>query len=287
MEESYCGRSCKECTKKEMIRCYGCKTETINHLGNDCELAKCAYEKGLDSCRMCENKGSCNGLRTREEMPNYQSRESRNVYLINRDEEQRKAMLARRAPLLGKWLWILFWFPIFSIGTSILTIDPNSGVYILGTMISIVLGIAQGCILIKISSEERRYRTAGICMLIATVVDNVLLMLNTSEGIWTVLCVTLPMAILGYVAMYHEFMAHAIVLENVDDELSDKWRKLWKWYIGLILGMVGCVVIVVILPVLGLLIVLAGGIGIIVCAILSWVYLYRTAKVFRTYEVRE
>jgi len=286
MEESYCGRSCRECTKKELIRCYGCKTETLNHMGNDCELAKCAYDKGLDSCRMCENKGSCSGLRTREEMPNYQSRESQNVYLVNTREEKRKEMLARRVPLLGKWLWILFWFPIFSIGPSILTIIPNFGLNILGTILSIMLGIAQGCILIKISSEERRYRTAGICMLIATVVDKVLFGLDTSEGIWTVLFVTIPIGILGYVAMYNEFMAHAIVLEYLDNELSDKWRKLWKWYIGLIIGMAGSILIVVLMPVLGLLVVLAGLIGIVVCAVLSWVYLYRTAKVFRTYEIR-
>ena len=284
MEESYCGRSCRECTKKELIRCYGCKTETINHLGNDCELAKCAYDKGLDSCRMCENKGTCSGLKTREEMPNYQSRESQNVYLVNTREEKRKEMLARRAPLLGKWLEILFWIPIFSIGPLILTIIPNTVLYILGTMLSIVLGIARGGILIKISSEERRYRTAGICVLITTVVDKVLLGLDTSEGIWTVLFVTIPIGIIGYVAMYNEFMAHAIVLENVDDELSDKWRKLWMWYIGSMIAMVGSVVLLVFVPVLGIMIMLAAAIVLIVSAVLSWVYLYRTAKVFRTYR---
>lgn len=286
MEESYCGRSCRECTKKELIRCYGCKTETINHLGNDCELAKCAYEKGLDSCRMCENKGSCNGLRTRAEMPNYQSRESRNVYLINKEEEKRKALLARRAPLLGKWLWILFWLPILSLGTSFLKVIPSPSLHILGTVVGVLFGIARGIILIKISSEERRYLIAGIYALISVVADKILLIVDSSNNILLTLLIVPPIVIVGYVGMYQEFMAHAAVLENVDWDLSDKWEKLWKWYIGLIIGVVGSVLIVVLVPVLGLLVLLAGAIGIVVCGILSWVYLYRTAKVFRTYEVR-
>ena len=282
MEESYCGRSCRECKKKELIRCYGCKTETINNLGNDCEMAKCAFDKGLDSCRMCENKGSCSGLRTREEMPNYQSRESRNVYLINREEAERKEMLVRRAPLLGKWLWVLFWFPILSLGISLLSAIPDLA--IVGTVISIVLGIARGGIFIKISPEEKRYKAVGICAFIVVLVDKILFAVNGSDELWWALFIIIPIAIVGLVGIYNEFMGHAAVLESIDDNLSEKWRKLWKWYIGSLLGLIGCVFVMVVAPVLGLLLVFAGVIGILVCVILSWVYLYRTAKVFRGYE---
>ena len=50
--------------------------------------------------------------------------------------------------------------------------------------------------------------------------------------------------------------------------------------------LVGCIVIVVVAPVLGMLAILVGSLGLCVCGILSWIYLYRTAKVFRGYEVR-
>lgn len=79
-------------------------------------------------------------------------------------------------------------------------------------------------------------------------------------------------------------MAHSIVLTGVDNELSKKWEVLWKWYIGLFLGMFGCIIVMLIAPVLGAIAILGCAIGTIVVSILKLVYLYHTAKIFREYH---
>ena len=62
-------------------------------------------------------------------------------------------------------------------------------------------------------------------------------------------------------------------------------RQLWKWYIGMTLGLLGSILLMLIIPILGLLVALVTAIGTIVVSILKLVYLYRTAKVFREYRV--
>ena len=80
-------------------------------------------------------------------------------------------------------------------------------------------------------------------------------------------------------------MEHSKVLSGVYNELSEKWEVLWKWYIGLFLGMFGCIIVMLIIPVLGAIAILGYAIGTIVVSILKLVYLYRTAKIFREYPV--
>ena len=87
-----------------------------------------------------------------------------------------------------------------------------------------------------------------------------------------------------FVGEYNEYMTHSAVLMGLDDDLSSKWETLWKWYIGLFLGIIGCIVVMLIFPLLGALAVFGAIIGVAVVSILKLVYLYRTAKVFREYQ---
>ena len=74
MAETYCGKSCEECTKKEHLNCSGCKTGPGRQFGGDCELAKCVRDKGHETCETCGFKGNCGTLRSRESMPDYRIR---------------------------------------------------------------------------------------------------------------------------------------------------------------------------------------------------------------------
>ena len=49
MAETYCGKSCAECTKKEQLNCSGCKAGPGRQFGGDCELAKCVRDKGHET----------------------------------------------------------------------------------------------------------------------------------------------------------------------------------------------------------------------------------------------
>ena len=283
MAETYCGKSCAECAHKESLNCQGCKAGPGRQFGGDCELAKCIRSKGHESCDTCGFKGNCGTLRSRDSMPDYRRRKIE-------AEEMRKAATAKRAPVLGKWLWIIFWLIIPSTIGSLMANESTAkilpGLFMPGQIINAVCSLTYGAILLKLGSEEDRYRTAGICALIAGGVSAVVAIITGSaeEATWTLLF-TLPAAVVAMVGEYNEYMAHSAVLSGVDNELSEKWETLWKWYIGLFLGMFGCIIVMLIIPILGAIAILGCAIGTIVVSILKLVYLYRTAKIFREYPV--
>ena len=283
MAETYCGKNCAECSKREELNCQGCKAGPGRQFGGDCELAKCVRDKGHETCETCGFKGNCGTLRSRESMPDYRIRKIE-------AEEMRKAAIAKRAPVLGKWLWIIFWLVIPSSIGSIMSHETTAkilpGLFMPGQIINAICSLIYGAILLKLGSEEDRYRTAGICALIAGVSSALAAMINGgSDGATWILIFTIPAAIVAIVGEYNEYMAHSAVLSGVDNELSEKWEVLWKWYIGLFLGMIGCILLMLIAPVLGAIVILGCAIGTVVVGILKLVYLYRTAKIFREYPV--
>ena len=283
MAETYCGKTCAECTKKEQLNCSGCKVGPGRQFGGDCELSKCVRDKGHETCDTCSFKGNCGTLRSRESMPDYRIRKIE-------AEEQRKAAIAKRAPVLGKWLWIIFWLVIPSSIGSIMAHETTAkilpGLFIPGQIINAICSLIYGAILLKLGSEEDRYRTAGICALIAGASSALAAMINGgSDGATWILIFTIPAAIVAIVGEYNEYMAHSAVLSGVDNELSEKWEVLWKWYIGLFAGIFGSILLMLIFPVLGAIAVIGATIGTVVVSILKLVYLYRTAKIFREYPV--
>ena len=94
----------------------------------------------------------------------------------------------------------------------------------------------------------------------------------------------LPLVLLAIAALagvYREYLGHSEMLEGVDGELAEKWRKLWKWYIISFAVTIGGIFAALISPVLAIFVVLGGAIAAVVVSVLKLVYLYRTAKVFR------
>lgn len=283
MAETYCGKSCAECAQKEQLNCPGCKTGPGRQFGGDCELAKCIRDKGHETCDTCSYKGNCGTLRSRDHMPDYRRRKIE-------AEEMRKAAIAKRAPILGKWLWIIFWLIIPSTIGSLMANETTSeilpGLFMPGQIINAICSLTYGAILLKLGSEEDRYHTAGICALIAGAANAVTAIVNgASEGATWILILTIPAAIVALVGEYNEYMGHSAVLSGVDNELSEKWETLWKWYIGLFLGMFGCIILMLIISVLGALALIGAAIGILVVSVMKLVYLYRTAKIFREHPV--
>ncbi len=281
--ETYCGKSCEECTQKEALCCPGCKVGPGRSYGGECEIAQCSRQKGHETCGTCAFQGSCALLRSRDRQVEYRRR--------NQEiQERRQEELARRVPFLRQWLWILFWLIVPSVIASILgnenvaKVAPQ--VYLVGSILGAVCSIAYGAILIKMSQEEERYRVAGICTLVPALINALLLAFSGGEeltGFW--LIILIPAAIVALVGEYYEFVAHSAVLVGVDDILSDKWTTLWKWYVGCMAGAIGSVVLLFFVTFLGLIVFIVSGIGLIVVSIVKLVYLYRTAMAFRYFTV--
>lgn len=282
MAETCCGKSCASCAKKEELNCPGCRVGPGRQLGGDCELAQCVRSKGHETCETCGFRTRCGTLAGRERIPDYRIKKTE-------AERYQKAAVARRAPVLGKWLWLLFWLVIPNAVAGLLNNETVGALmpalYIPGQMLNIGCRLAWGLILLKLGTQEDGYHTAGVCMLIAAGADFVATVLSGGSDAagWT-LIITIPAAVFGLVGQYHEFMSHSAVLTGVNNDLAEKWEILWKWYIGITLGLFGSILVVLLIPILGLLLVLAGAIGVIVVEILRLVYLYRTATVFRSYD---
>ena len=58
MAETYCGKSCVECPRKEELSCPGCKMGPGKQFNGQCELAKCARDKGHETCESCIFRGN-------------------------------------------------------------------------------------------------------------------------------------------------------------------------------------------------------------------------------------
>jgi len=201
-------------------------------------------------------------------------------------ERQRRLALDRRAPLLGKWLWVLFWLFIPSEIGGLMSNDTVAAAFpavgMAGELLGVLCGLACAAILWRLREAGERYGTAAVWQLISAAAAVLLVVVSArdADGGLTIL-IELPVLVVSILAVYQEYNAHADVLEGVDDGLSAAWRKLWKWYIGLLAGMFACVLLVAIAGWLGVLALLADMIGVIVVSVLKLVYLYRTAKLFR------
>lgn len=278
MAETYCGKSCADCSKRNELNCPGCKAGPGRLFKTECELARCAIGKGHESCETCVHRGNCGNLRSRDFQMNYRER-------ALKAEESRKAAIAKRVPVMGKWLWILFWIVIFANIPSLMTLDMVvevfPGMLLVGNLLTLIFALSYGLVLLKLRSEEDMYRIAGICHLIGAVVSFALDTFTDGEA-WT-LVISLPGLIVSMVGVYNEYMAHSAVLSGVDNDLSEKWEKLWKWEIGLLAVVLGSILIVFILPVIGAILALGGAIGTAVVGIVKIVYLYRSATCFREY----
>ena len=93
--------------------------------------------------------------------------------------------------------------------------------------------------------------------------------------------------VLGLIATYNEYMAHASVMSGIDDAMAKKWRELWTWYVRILLCLAGSIVLMLIIPLLGLVVFSSTAIGFVVVLIVELVYLYRSAKICRGYLVEQ
>ena len=272
MADTYCGKNCEECSWRERLECPGCKNGPGGRWQGECELAKCCRDKAHVSCDTCINNASCGILQARDRMP-----EKR---IMKREAQEReKEDLKRKSVFLGKWFWILFWMVILANVVGVLSLFPF--LYLPGKIVEFAASLGYSIVLLRMAAECHCYKTAGICgfIAIACSIFSEVSSAAGSEGI--AVLVSLPGLVVGLIQEYNEYKGHEIVLAGADNELSDKWARLWKWYVVLLAATLGSILIALCNAFLGMLVVLVGSIGGLVLGIVKWVYLDRTARTFR------
>ena len=256
MADTYCGKTCGQCIKKQNDECVGCLTENLGGKSTECEVAKCCKELHHSSCFKCG---------TRENCTKYHSAKT------------------PKAPILAKLIGLLFWTMIASVLASVLTLDMTLEImpslelpgFVLGVVISVIYAV----ILLILSKTSHSYQLAGICWIVSQVFSVVSYVIGKDNILNTVLKILALIIVL--VASYSEFDAHANVLYDVDNGLADKWRTLWNMTVCARLAMILGIVLLFIMMNLGANLVILGSLGILVVDILKFVYLYMTSKAFK------
>lgn len=281
MAETYCGKSCLNCSVKEEMNCPGCMNGPGMPIKGDCPIAVCCRDKGHNECTTCGLKTDCANFKSRGSQPEFRKENLK-------AEAEEKAYIAEYAPVMGKWFPILFWFMIIANGSFIFTStavnESYPAFYLICSIITSVFTILYGLIFFRLASVHERYTIAGICAMINAlyhIVESIVLRGHTPT--WFIVII-----LAAYISMivegYHFFNATSDTLSGVDDYLSAKWSDLWKWYKWIMIAMISSVLLVLIIPILGALVLIASLIGIIVVDILKFVYTYKTGKAFKKVE---
>jgi len=279
MMTTYCGKNCEECTYKAELSCSGCQSGPGRVISGDCKLAHCCRDKGHATCETCELKRNCGKWLDKGSIP--KQRIERRIELQKEQE-----IIARRAPFLGKWLWILFWLVVPSEISGIMTMDKVVEAFPLLRVPGLVLGITcslvYSLILLRISSEHESYRLAGLFGIGSTLLEVFMLVLGSTGGL--VFLISLIKIVVGFLMTYHEYKAHGESVYPVDAELSECWEKLWKWKIYSIAGLGGSVFLAIISRFLGVVLLFASIIFVLVISVFKLIYLYQTAQAFRNWK---
>lgn len=280
MANSYCGKTCDCCTFAEQLSCPGCKAERYSPISAQCAIAACCRNRGHETCETCNFRENCPNLNKRDANPEQimqkQAELQRKAQAEAEARAREQAQLQKSAAILGKWVWMLFWLAMAGIVIGLLkNIESLSGII---TIISAVLSIVTGLIYLKkLSAVDDGFRLASLGAFSAAA-TSLLTFIGVGKTLNTIL--TLVLLIPSIIGMYHEFTTYADILHGIDNELSEKWRKLWKIYIICAAVTFGSLVLLFI-PLLAALTVLGSVIGMLVAMVLEWIYLYKTAKVFR------
>lgn len=279
MPETYCGKACAECAQRERLNCCGCKAGPGRQLGGDCELAKCVRTKGHETCDTCSFKGTCATRMGMGHIPENRIRK-------REQEIAQRTAVAERAVVLGKWLRILVLLIIFGNIANFFTNETIAsrapGMILPGKILSFAVSLASGLLYIRLRDQNHRYRTVGILTIsIAILSPLVNALTGDSMDILIALFLVFAYGALGLYSSYQECTAHAEVLTGADDDLAEKWCKLWTWEIILLGVTVAGLFMMIFSPVLGAMAAFGGAIGAVVVAIMRIVYLHRTSVVFR------
>lgn len=192
-------------------------------------------------------------------------------------------MLREKCAYLAPWMKRIFWLVIPIIVTMIITTDTLKNLVpsfqTVGTAVNVVCFGCYGFFLLKMSSKEELYKTAGICRIVVAVLG--VLSMGISQ-MAVLVAVSLASAGFSIVGEYREYRGHAAVTKGLDGYSSVDWDRLCRWFIVTFAAIPVSLLMMVMIPAMWgvwILALLAAIIGVIVVSIIKLVYIYRTAAI--------
>lgn len=198
-------------------------------------------------------------------------------------QEVSSAETDRRTAILRGWLPVLFWTALIPLVLSVLvSLFPA-----LDTAAQLLNGVclaANIVVLFRLSSTDAHYRYAAICSTLIIAADGLMAAVNLIPNIVFVSFVggiNVFSAIMSLIAEFNELTGHSEVLRGVDDKLSESWKTLWKWHLGLFIPTALGTLLVRFIPLVGTIITAITSIGVVIVGIVKLVYLCKTARRFK------
>lgn len=270
--ETYCGKSCEICTDREAMSCPGCRQGPGGTFAK-CAIARCCRDKRHETCGTCTSWSYC-GLRNgREQEPILRQKKQA-------QEERQQQEIRDKAPVLSRWINVLFWLFIPQIIAGLMTeenvVKNFPDLLIPGVVLTVACVVIYSAALWRMHEIHSGYRKAAICNLVYAL--GYLLALTPLQ-----VMVNIVLAVVSLLATYLEYTTHSEVLAPTNMPLSLQWRQLWTWNIWCVVGLVVFFILLWLIPVLGLLGLLAVAIATIVLQILKLVYLRRMIWHFREF----
>lgn len=278
-----CGKDCAACEKKERLDCPGCKLGPGKPYNGECEIAKCCRLNGHSSCTTCpHSRNYCAKYNTRDGAADFR------LEKIQR-EERRKKIAAERAGVLGASLMVIFWLYIVKNVLGLFSNELLGGlmpvIAIIASIVSASLSIVIAINLIGLDGQDSGYRTAGICYLVTAVMDIAMAVFGGAiEGGLISILISIPSLVAGMFGHYKFYITNSLMLEDVDDEMAEKWTNLWKWYLICCIVTLASLLVTFVIPLFGILLMSVGAVGAFVLSIMELVYLYKSARVFQGYS---
>lgn len=281
MSETYCGKSCDDCSYKISDKCPGCMDGPGNQTFGACDLAKCCREKGHEKCDTCRFNYDCYLLKDKDYMPEEMAKKT----MVELD---RRENLSKNVPLLALWINVLLWLNVPSFIGGLFTTQTgenvNKQLALLGVIITLTVEIVYGVALVKLAEVDSRYKLAGLLLLVSTGLSGFGFFMPVSMEIPAVI-MSLLATVLLIAASYYELSSHGAVLRGIDNVLSVKWLKLWNMTLILYVLLFGGSFVAAAVASLGTLCVFASTIIAFIVAVLKIKYTYDTAKIFKEYKL--
>lgn len=231
------------------------------------------------------------------------------------EDMAKAAWLKEHAPTLAKWLMVLFWLGIarFVCNGFENTIKLPKYVPVTGLVLSAatyLISLLQIFAAWKLQKAERKFRMLALINAASTVflaitqvtlggadpavIAGIVSDRTQRAGVQALVAVLLALALgLAAVVYYFEMTAFHNVTRYVDEELAEKWLKLRTWMIGLTAATFAAILLGILIAgnpfayfngwgTVILLLAVPSSLGMLVCSVILMVYLYRTAKLFKT-----
>lgn len=277
MADNYCGKDCIRCDLKEALACPGCKAGPGRTFGGACVTAKCCREKGHESCATCTQNSWCGKRSQLEDRPAERLQKQK-------WEQKKRESLEKQMPMLAKCFTVLFWGLI---AANIPSLMSNSftvsypAVYRIGQVLELCLSVAFVGIYFLLRKADTRYRKAALYLGIAVPINFVVALCSENEALAWLKLLLIPVVVLSLLGKYHLCNAHSELLLPIDDILSEKWMRLWKWYVRLLIAAAASIILTLIMALLGVVVFALVGVGLLVLSVIELIYLYRMMTHFR------